>query len=304
MGGAQKRTIKNILQLSSEFLAEQGVESPRLDAEVLLADLLNTERIKLYVNFDYPLNQQELDAYRQRIRERARGKPVSYLTGRREFMSLELIVEEGVLIPRPETEELVEVVLDFCRSQNWEQPKIVDVGTGSGAILVSLLHYLPEARGVGIDISTLALEVARKNLERFELKNRAGLLEGDLLKPLLPEKEGQLDLIISNPPYIPESEISRLPRNVRQEPREALAAGADGLKIYRRLIPQACRLLRQGGMLALEIGHDQSQRVKEILNQTDGSDSSDCWQDIKLRRDGGGRERIILALKGSEDDGD
>ncbi len=301
MKEAQKRTIKNILQLSSDFLTEQGVESPRLDAEVLLADLLNTERVKLYVNFDYPLNQQELDAYRQRIRERARGKPVSYLTGRREFMSLELIVEEGVLIPRPETEELVEEVLDFCRSQNWKQPKIVDVGTGSGAILVSLLHYLPEARGVGIDISTRALEIARKNLKRFDLKNRAGLLEGDLLKPLLPEKEGQLDLIISNPPYIPESEISRLPRDVRQEPREALAAGDDGLKIYRRLIPQARRLLRQGGLLALEIGHDQSQQVKDTLKQTEGSG---YWQDIRLKRDGGGRERIILALKGSENDGD
>lgn len=301
MGEAQNRTIKNILQLSRKYLAEQGVESPRLDAEVLLADLLNTERIKLYVNFNYPLNQQELEAYRQRIRERARGKPVSYLTGCREFMSLELIVEEGVLIPRPETEELVEEVLEFCRSQNWEQPKIVDVGTGCGAILVSLLYYLPESRGVGVDINTQALKVARKNLERFELKNRAGLLRGDLLKPLLPEKEGELDLVISNPPYIPESEMSRLPRDVRHEPREALAAGVDGLEIYRRLIPQASRLLREGGLLALEIGHDQGQQVKEIFKRTD---NQDCWQDISLKKDGGGRDRIILALKGSGHDAD
>ncbi len=294
---AQNRTIKNILQLSRKYLAEQGVESPRLDAEVLLADLLNTERIKLYVNFDYPLNQQELDAYRQRIRERAQGRPVSYLTGRREFMSLELTVEEGVLIPRPETEELVEKVLEFCQNQDWQQPKFADVGTGSGAILVSLLYYLPEARGVGIDISDQALKVARKNLERFNLKSRAGLLRGDLLQPLLPERKGELDLIISNPPYIPENEISQLPKDVRQEPREALASGSDGLKIYRRLIPQAGRLLREGGLLALEIGHNQGQKVKEIFEI---ADSQSHWRDIRLNKDGGGRDRIILAWKGSE----
>ncbi len=297
MKKAKERTIKSILQGSQEYLAKQGVDTPRLDAEVLLADLLQTERIKLYVNYDYPLNERELTILRKRLRQRARGKPVSYLTGKKEFMSLQLEVQEEVLIPRPETEELVEKVLEISQEQQWSSPRIVDVGTGSGAILVSLLYYIPQALGVGIDISPEALKVARKNLKKHGLTDRAAVLEGDLLEPLLPEKRGEVDIVISNPPYIPAAELEELSAEVKEEPVLALAGGEDGLVFYRKLIPQANDILKPGGLLALEIGQDQGETIGQIFKDSG-------WHDSQLILDGAGRERIYLAWKGKKGDGD
>ncbi|MGM0419965.1 MAG: peptide chain release factor N(5)-glutamine methyltransferase [Bacillota bacterium] len=287
--------IKDLLNKTEEYFRNNNLDSPRLDAEVLLADLLETDRVKLYVNFDYPLTDEQLSAYRARIKKRAQGIPVSYLTRKKEFMSLELQIEPGVLIPRPETEELVEKVLEELRGQSSSDHKIVDVGTGSGAILVSLLYYLPEAKGIGIDISPQAIRVARENLKQHDLNKRAGLIEGDLLLPLLPERKGQLDLVISNPPYIPNREYKDLEQEVKSEPRNALVGGNDGLDIYRRLIPQAAQLLRPGGLLALEIGHDQGEDIKKVFQ---GSEAD--WQKVEVFQDGGGRDRIVMVRTGGE----
>lgn len=286
--------IKDILNKTEEFFKTKNISSPRLDAEVLLADLLKTERVKLYVNFDYPLKKEEISKYREMVKQRAQGTPVSYLTEKKEFMSLEFHVEPGVLIPRPETEELVEKILEIVREETDLSRKIVDVGTGSGAILVSLLYYLPEAKGIGIDISDQAVRVARDNLKKFNLFQRAGLIKGDLLEPLLPERTGKIDLVVSNPPYISTKEYEVLDKDVKSEPEEALHAGKDGLDIYKRLIPQANKILRDGGLLALEIGDKQGPTIKELFSKFDD------WYDFQLLKDGAGKDRFVFVRSGGD----
>ncbi|MFW6377968.1 MAG: peptide chain release factor N(5)-glutamine methyltransferase, partial [Bacillota bacterium] len=268
--------------------------SPRLDAEVLLADLLDTERVKLYVNFDYPLKKEEIMKYREMVKKRAQGTPVSYLTQKKEFMSLEFHVEPGVLIPRPETEELVEKILKIVREDTELSGKIVDVGTGSGAILVSLLYYLPDAKGIGIDISDQAVRVAKENIKKFKLSQRAGLLKGDLLEPLLPKRAGEIDLVVSNPPYISTKDYKNLDKDIKSEPEEALHAGKDGLDIYRRLIPQARKLLRDNGLLALEIGDQQGEAIGNLFSKLEG------WDDFQLLKDGAGKDRFVFVRTGGD----
>lgn len=281
--------IREVLAKADQYLQKHEIDSSRLDAEVLLAELLDTERIKLYVNYDYPLTEEQLTAYRERIKERAQGIPVSYITGRTEFMSLEFVIDRGVLIPRPETEELVEKVLQFCRDKDWQQPKIVDLGTGSGAIMVSLAHYLPEARVIGTDISDQAVKTARKNIKKHELTDRAAVLAGSWARPLLPEKADEVDLVVANPPYIAEKDIQDLPQNVRAEPDRALAGGEDGLECYHELLPQAGKLLHSGGLLALEIGCEQGEDLLKAIER------EGTWQNSRLEQDGCGRDRFILA---------
>ncbi len=284
--------IKEILNRTEEYFKSRNISSPRLDAEVLLADLLDTERVKLYVKFDYPLTDEEINKYRKMVKKRAQGTPVSYLTEKKEFMSLEFHVEPGVLIPRPETEELVEKILGIAREESDLSRKIVDVGTGSGAILVSLLYYLPDARGIGIDISDQAIRVARENIKKFDLSQRAGLINGDLLQPLLPKKAGEIDLVVSNPPYVSTKEYKNLDQDVKSEPEKALHAGKDGLDIYKRLIPQAQKLLRDNGLLALEIGDKQGEAIENLFVELDG------WNDFQLLKDGTGKDRFVFVRCG------
>lgn len=286
--------IKEILNKTEEYFKSRNISSPRLDAEVLLADLLETERVKLYVNFDYPLKKVEISKYREMVKKRAQGTPVSYLTQKKEFMSLEFHVEPGVLIPRPETEELVEKILEVVREETDLSGKIVDVGTGSGAILVSLLYYLPDAKGIGIDISAQAIRVAQENLKRFNLSPRAGLINGDLLEPLLPEKTGEIDLVVSNPPYISTKDYKNLDKDVKSEPEKALHAGKDGLDIYKRLIPQAQKVLKDRGLLALEIGDKQGSVIRELFSEFTG------WNDFQLLKDGAGKDRFVFVRSGGD----
>ncbi len=283
------RNIREVLDKADQYLAKHEVDSSRLDAEVLLADLMDTERIKLYVNYDYPLTEEQLSAFRERLKERAQGVPVSYIIGYTEFMSLEFIIDRGVLIPRPETEELVEKVLQFCRENDWQQPRIVDLGTGSGAIMVSLAHYLPEAKVIGTDISAHSVKTARKNIKAHELSGRAAVLSGSWAEPLLPDKENEVDLVVSNPPYISEEDMKDLPRNVKKEPERALAGGKDGLKCYKELIPQAGKLLKDDGLLALEIGCEQGEELEPIFTENQN------WSEAEVKQDNCGRNRFIFA---------
>ena len=283
------KKIGDVLDRADEYLKKHEVRKPRLDAEVLLADLINTERIKLYVNFDYPLTKKQLEAYRSRLKRRAKGVPVSYITGSVDFMSLEFKIRPGVLIPRPETEELVENILGFCRDRGWSEPRIADLGTGCGAIMISLLRYLPESRAVGTDVEEEAVELARENIKKHELGERAAALTGSWAEPLLPEKEGELDIVVSNPPYIASGEMEDLPRRVKEEPRRALEAGPDGLKCYRELIPQGENLLREDGLLALEIGREQGEDIISLLEKEDG------WHSLEIKQDGTGRDRFVFA---------
>lgn len=284
--------IKELLNRSDQFLAERGIESSRLDAEVLMADLLDMERINLYVKYDYPLKTKEVNLYRKMIKKRAKRVPVAYITEKKEFMSLEFKVKEGVLIPRPDTENLVEAVIDYCQQNGIQSPQIIDVGTGSGAIAISLAHYLPESKVVGVDLSPSALKIARQNMEKHELSQRMSILKSDLLKEFIKREIKGIDIIVSNPPYISQAEMEELPPEVKKEPKTALEAGEDGLDYYRRLIPQAAEVLKKGGKIFLEIGYKQAAAVKNLFDEK--------WSDIKVKKDYSENDRIVSAKLQSE----
>ncbi|ADO78099.1 peptide chain release factor N(5)-glutamine methyltransferase [Halanaerobium praevalens] len=280
--------IKELLKRSDQFLAAQGIKSSRLDAEVLMADLLDMERINLYVKYDYPLKSREIDKYREMIKKRAQRIPVAYIIQKKEFMSLEFKVEPGVLIPRPDTENLVEKVIKYCRQQGLKTPQIIDVCTGSGAIAVSLAHYLQKAKVVGTDISNSALKIARQNMKKHDLTERMSILKSDLLKEFIKREIKGIDILVSNPPYITEAEMETLAPEVKKEPKKALVAGKDGLDFYRRLIPEAEKVLKNGGKLFLEIGYQQAAAVREIFGAN--------WSEIEVEKDYSENDRIVSAL--------
>jgi release factor glutamine methyltransferase len=283
--------IKELLKRSDQFLAERGIENSRLDAEVLMADLLDMERINLYVKYDYPLKSTEVDRYREMIKKRAQRVPAAYITEKKEFMSLEFKVKEGVLIPRPETENLVEAVIEYCRQNKLQSPQIIDVGTGSGAIAVSLAHYLSEARVVGVDLSVQALKIARCNMEKHELSERMSILKSDLLAEFIKREIKEIDIIVSNPPYISEAEMKELSPEVKKEPKTALKAGSDGLDYYRRLIPEAEKVLKNGGKIFLEIGYQQAEAVSNLFGEN--------WTQVEVKKDYAENDRIVSAVFGA-----
>lgn len=281
--------IRELLATTAEYFKKYGLEEPRLDAEVLLAHVLKKERIQLYVDFDQPLNERELDQYRQLVYKRARNYPVAYLLGKKEFMSLDFTVNEDVLIPRPETEELVENLIEYCKSRNLTEPNIVDVGTGSGAIAVSLAYYIKGARILAIDISPGALEIARENINRYNLEDRVKVMEGDLLTPLIWLNKDNVDIVVSNPPYIDDEGMAGLSREVKKEPELALYGGVDGLDYYRRLIPQGLKVLKDDGLMALEIGYNQAAAVRELFGSS--------WRQVEIKKDYSGHDRMVFAWK-------
>lgn len=276
-------TIQTILNWTKQYFTEKGVENPRLDAEVLLSHILRKERLYLYVHFDQPLEEQELTAFRETVKKRAARLPVAYIMGVKEFMGLEFEVTPAVLIPRPDTEILVETALH--RLAEVKQPRILDIGTGSGAICVSMLSNLPAASGVTVDISSDALAVAKQNAKRHEVFERLTFCQGDLFAPV----EGQLfAAILSNPPYIPEVDIASLTPEVRMEPKLALVGGLDGLDFYRRIINEGRSYLAAGGFIAMEVGIDQAQVVAKMAEKTG------IFKVSEIVKDYGGIERVVV----------
>ena len=251
-------TIGKILNWTKQYFEEKGVDSPRLDAEVLLSHILKCDRIHLYVNFDRPLVGEELSSFRQMVKARAQRMPVAYILGEKEFMGHSFRVTPDVLIPRPDTEILVEEAIRLLAEK--EAPRIVDIGTGSGAILLSVLKGTEGSTGVAVDLSPAALAVAKSNGERLGLADRAEFRLGDLYAPV----DGLFDAILSNPPYIPVHDMEGLSPEVKQEPEMALVGGADGLDFYRRLIDDAPRYLKEGGIVLFEVGIHQAQDVAEL----------------------------------------
>lgn len=244
-------TVGRLLAWTADWLAARGSESPRLDAEVLLASVRGCPRISLYTAFDTVVGDAERSRFRELVRRRGDGEPVAYLVGSREFFSLALAVGPAVLVPRPETEALVVRLLDLFRAA--AAPRILDVGTGSGAIAVAVARHLPRAVVVASDVSAAALDVARANAARHGLSDRIEFVECDLLAD--PRLAGPWDAIVSNPPYVREDEFESLPRDVRlHEPRSALVAGPTGAEIVERLVPAAAERLAPGGWLVVEIG--------------------------------------------------
>ncbi|WP_298402204.1 peptide chain release factor N(5)-glutamine methyltransferase [uncultured Chloroflexus sp.] len=275
-------TIQHALRTAAEQLRAVSTTA-RLDAELLLAHTLGWSRAKVVAERDYALTPEQQAIFAALVARRAAHEPVAYLTGHREFFGIDLLVDRRVLIPRPETEVLVEMVLAEARRYGNAPLTIADVGVGSGAIAIALAMHLPHAILYGVDLSASALEVAAANIARYHLQDRLTLLEGDLLEPL----PGPVDLIVSNPPYTILNEIEE--GVYRYEPHLALDGGPDGLDCYRRLIAAAPAYLKPQGAILLEIGAWQSEAVVRLLHQAMPQ------AEIGIQRDLAGRERVVWA---------
>ena len=282
-------TIMKILNWTKQYFEAKGVENPRLDAEVLLCAVLKCQRITLYVDFERPLSEEELATYREYVRRRGNFEPLAYILGERAFMRNTFKVNKATLVPRPETELLVESLVRIAPMLKREgDVKILDIGTGSGAIIVSLLDYLPNAKGVGVDISVDALIVAKENSEKIGVTGRIGFVRSDVFSKLPLEKK--FDIIVSNPPYIPAGDIAGLDKDVQQEPRGALDGGADGLDFYRRITAEAMDHMAEEGVLAFEIGIGQAAAVQQLCLDAG-------FVKTAVRKDYAGIERMVFAVK-------
>lgn len=291
-GPNQHWTVLGLILWSAQYLSERGVEHGRLDAEHLLAHALGTSRLQLYLQFDRPLDAAELAAFRPLLLRRSKREPLQYVVGRAAFRNLELAVDRRVLIPRPETEVLVEAVLEWARAHSVAGPlSALDVGTGSGCIALALLTEGPFERVVATDASADALAVAAANAAAAGCSDRWDGRLGSLWEPLRPEE--RFDVIVSNPPYVARAEASDLQPEVRDwEPEAALFAGPEGLDVLRALAAGAADRLRPGGLLALELGLGQAERMGEAVRSASG------FGEPRVRRDLAGRPRILLAQRG------
>lgn len=283
-------SVVDLLEWTTGYFQQHGIPNPRLDAEVLLAHLLKKSRLQLYLHFEMPVFQEHLTPFRELIKKRIAHTPVSYLTNRKEFMSLDFYVDERVLIPRPETEQLVETVLT-AETENFQ--RLLELGTGSGVIATSLAVKQAEWEIVATDISEPALAVARKNAEIHACTAQIKFLAGDLFEPvaaICANGDAQFDWIVCNPPYIKNTERDTLSPDVRDhEPEIALFAGDDGLDVIRRLIAEAPKYLAPTGKLILEIGATQANTIQTLL------EAESAYATYELFKDYAGKERIVLA---------
>ncbi|MGE1061438.1 peptide chain release factor N(5)-glutamine methyltransferase [Megasphaera paucivorans] len=277
-------TIGELLQWTQHFFEKKEIDSPRLDAEILLAHVLKKERIYLYAHYDEPMTAGELDLYRDFVKKRADRISVAHLLGTTSFMGMNFIVNSDVLIPRPETEILVETVLSYEKNPA-VHIEILDIGTGSGAIILSLLSYLTKASGTGVDISSAALTVAKKNSEAFKLSERVEWLESDLFANV---SHRSYTWIVSNPPYLTQEDMQSLQPEVRRDPQQALFGGIDGLSYYRRLAGASWQYMTQDGYCAVEIGAGQCKDVSDIF------EAAGHYMIDKIVKDYGDIERIII----------
>ena len=291
-------TTGEVLKKASAFFKEKGCESPRLSAELLLAEVLQTDRIHLYMDFQRPLTNRETDQYRELVRRRAQGEPVAYLLSRKEFYALPFHVGRGVLIPRPETEILVQAALSLLNKCESPNVRIWDVGTGSGVIAVCLAHEKETLQVIGTDISCEALSYARKNAEANKVSDRtefylaevdSAMEDGERKRDFERALAEGFDLIVSNPPYIPSGEIGSLQWEVRDwEPREALDGGPDGLDVLRGIVTRCESRLKLGGQFVFEIGETQLERIVKEYGEE--------WS-IKVTPDLAGVERVVVLTK-------
>ena len=284
--GVHPWTIGSILQWTQRFLADRDFQSPRLDAEVLLAHVLGRNRVYLYTHYDLPLQPNEAAHFGKLVRRRARHEPVAYLLGEREFFGRPFLVNPAVLIPRPETEHVVEVALSYATARAWAAPRILDVGCGSGVLALTLALELQAASVVATDICEAALAVARHNAHKHDLQTRVECLQADLFPANLPP----YDLIVANLPYVAHDDV--LPVDVRSfEPHQALFSGPDGLEAISAFCRDVARHLRPGGAVVLEIGHTQEAAVTQLLR------ASEAFVHIQTTLDLQQHPRVIHATR-------
>jgi release factor glutamine methyltransferase len=303
-------TIQKLLNWVTQYLTDKGIDSPRLSAELLLSDVLGLKRIELYTQYDKTVAKKELDRLRDLVKRAGQNEPIAYLVGKTEFYSMELLVNPACLIPRPETELLVQRAVEFLRTRNDKQ-FVCDLCTGCGCIAAAIARNFPNARIIATDISDSALAVAAQNVEKHQLQDKITLLTGDLFEPLIPQldtgpvpvrdaqghRDGQdhkFDLIVCNPPYVSTAEYENLDKNVKDyEPRLALFAGVDGLDIYRRILDKVDDFLKSDAALIMEIGYAQGPAIKELLEK------AGIFSEIKIEKDFSNNDRIVTAKKSS-----
>lgn len=299
MSEAETWTVQRLLQWTTDFFKKKEIDSPRLEAEILLADALGIKRIEIYTNFDTEPTEAQRAKFREFVKRRGAGEPVAYLVGRKEFFSIPFRVDRNVLIPRPETEQLVLETLDILNAWNSDSsPMICDVGTGSGAIAVALAKNWPKnlpgprdaAKIIAVDNSPEALTVAEENARSNGVADRIRFLQSDLLDSVA----GPLDVVVSNPPYVSQAEYDALPADVKNfEPRSALLAGPDGTEIIRRLVDQAAKKLRPGGHILIEGSPMIAEAVLSLMKN---------WTDAKILKDDTGKQRFVSARKNDSSD--
>jgi release factor glutamine methyltransferase len=296
---ADRWTVRRILEWTTAHLRTRGSESPRLDAEILLARARQCPRVQLYVQYDRELSDAERSVMRELVKRRANQEPVAHLVGHREFFSLDFEVTRDTLIPRPDTETLVVELLELARGNKPSDPdaasvrvaaRILEIGTGTGCIAISAAVNLPAAKFVATDVSEAALEVARRNAAKHGVGDRIEFLHGDLFAPVA--AEARFDLIVSNPPYVGEGELPTLPAEVaRHEPRLALVSGPDGLDVIRRLVAESPRHLVPGGSLLFEIAPEQARSVESLAKATGQYDA------VRVVKDLARAERVVIATR-------
>jgi release factor glutamine methyltransferase len=292
--GEKPWTIRSVLQWTTDFFAQHDLVSARLDAEVLLAHVLEQDRLALYLHYEDSVPGPVLKAYRQLIRRRVNMEPIAYITGKREFYSISFAVEPSVLIPRPETEHLVEYVLEHAKENagrtGGEALRILEIGTGSGNLCIALSTHLPQARIVSLDVSFSAIAVAMKNLRGHpNCSERIRLVQGDLLEGLHPER-AKFHLIVSNPPYVPAESWDGLAPEVREyEPRVALDGGRRGTETLHRILRDAARFLLPDGAIVLEIGEHQTEAM------TSAAEETGQYRRPRVLEDYAGKPRVFVA---------
>ena len=286
--------MRRILEWTTGFFTRRNVDAPRLSAELLLAHVLSVPRIRLYTDYERALTEPQLAAMRALVQRAAEEEPIAYLTGRAHFFNLEFEVTRDVLIPRADTETLVENVLQLARNQaGFEAPRVLDLCTGSGCVAAAIAHHLKAATVVATDVSPAATDVARKNVERLGLADRVTVEQGDLFDPLARMVDTQpFHLVVANPPYIATAKIEELDRSVRDyEPLLALDGGLDGLVAHRRILEAAPRHLVPGGRVYLEIAFDQGEPALRLACERDAFD------DARVLKDYAGHDRVLTARR-------
>lgn len=285
---AESWTVRRILDWTTAHLTKHGSDSPRLDAEVLLAFARKCERIRLYTNYEDEVSVPERALMRELVQRRSKSEPVAYLVGNREFFGLDFYVDQNVLVPRPDTETLVMEAVD--EAQKLDSPVILDLCTGSGCVAIAVATHCPQASFWATDISPSALAIAQKNADSNGQSEKIQFLQSDIFDGI--SDDCVFDSIVSNPPYIPDSEIERLEADVRQhEPRLALSGGSDGLVYYRRIIQEAASYLKESGTLLLEFSPEQESSLVQLLEETKK------YTGIRVKADLAGRSRVVIAQK-------
>lgn len=281
-------TIRELFNTYMEELSHIS-DTPKLDIEILLSKALgDVDRLYIHLNLHKELTKEQLDSFNKMIQDRLKGRPIAYIVNNREFMGLDFYVEEGVLIPRPDTEPLVEEVIELVKGK--ENLKIVDIGTGSGAITVSLAKYIKDCQVYSLDISDKALSIGLKNAISNEVEDKINFIKSNIFSGI-EDKGLELDVIVSNPPYIRRADIETLHTQVKDyEPYIALEGGEDGLDFYRDITRESVKYLKDKGILAFEVGHDQAEDVSEILKHNG-------YTNIYTKKDLQGIDRVVIGFK-------